>query len=400
MSKPRLIASFTTVCSAALVAARLAVWFFPLQSPIAVNAQSTQPQVTPARPVMDGAGIEVDPGGPLMHRTGVFRVSGGTTTGTVVLDASLNAKGEVTDARVVSGPDELRRSALQSVLQWHYSMDAGASPTVRATITFGAAPAPPTAKKLAAQRPAAADSPMVPLKAIEIAGASPDLEQKVRTALPVHEGDQVTQDSMRGVLAAAKEFDEHFTGGMSIEKDGATMFLTLGTPSGRGAIVAYRNGAPLTASDLEGLARQELEETRSRQQAASQAAPTGGVPGGVAGGVQAGIVPPAPRDAGSPPQRIRVGGNVQQANLIRKIQPIYPPLAKQARVQGVVHLATTIAADGTVQNLEVISGHPLLIQAAMEAVKQWVYKPTLLNGNPVEVITQVDVNFTLAGDPQ
>lgn len=392
MSKPRLIASFTTVCSAALIAARLAVWFFPLQSPVEVNAQS--PSQTAQGGVMDGPGIQVDPGGPLMHRTGVFRVSGGTTTGTVVLDASLNSKGEVTDARVVSGPDELRRSALQSVLQWHYSMDAGASPTVRATITFGAAPAPPTAKKLATQRPAAADSPMVPLKAIEIAGASPDLEQKVRAALPIHEGDQVTQDSMSGVLAAAREVDEHFTGGMSIEKDGATMFLTLGTPSGRGAIIAYRNGAPMTASDLEGLARQQLEEARSRQQAGSQAAPAGGVTGGVQGGVV------APRDAGSTPQRIRVGGNVQSANLIRKVAPVYPPLAKQARIQGVVHLATTIAADGTVQNIEVISGHPLLVPAAMEAVKQWLYRPTLLNGNPVEVITQVDVNFTLVGDPQ
>lgn len=396
MSKPHLIASFTTVCSAALVAARLAVWFFPLQSPIDADAQSVPSQIVRAG-VMDGAGIEVDPGGPLMHRTGVFRTAGVTTTGTVVLDASLNSKGEVTDARVVSGPDELRRSALQSVLQWHYSMDAGATPTVRATITFGAAPAPPAVKKLAAQRPTeTTDGPMVTLKTIEFLGTPSDVEQKVRARLQVKEGDQVTGQWMAGILAAAKEVDEHFTGGMSMEKDGATVFLTLGTPSGRGAIVAYRNGAPMTASDLEGLARQQLDEARSRQQAAagSPSAPTGGVVGGVQGGVS------ASRDLSSTPQRIRVGGNVQQANLIRKINPVYPPLAKQARIQGVVHLTTTIGADGTVQNLEVISGHPLLVPAAMEAVKQWVYKPTLLNGSPVEVITQVDVNFTLAGDPQ
>jgi protein TonB len=117
----------------------------------------------------------------------------------------------------------------------------------------------------------------------------------------------------------------------------------------------------------------------------------------VAGGVSGAV---ASRDAGSNPQTIRVGGNVQQANLISKVNPVYPPLAKQARIQGVVHLTTTIGADGAVQNLEVISGHPLLVQAAMEAVKQWLYKPTLLNGSPVAVITQVDVNFTLAGDPQ
>ena len=85
------------------------------------------------------------------------------------------------------------------------------------------------------------------------------------------------------------------------------------------------------------------------------------------------------------PQRIRVGGNVQQAKLIRQPKPVYPPLAKQARIQGVVQLSAIIGKDGTIQNLEVVSGHPLLVQAALEAVKQWVYQPTLLNGEPVEV---------------
>jgi protein TonB len=96
------------------------------------------------------------------------------------------------------------------------------------------------------------------------------------------------------------------------------------------------------------------------------------------------------------PQRIRVGGNVQQANLIRKVQPVYPPLAKQARIQGVVRLNAIIGKDGTIQNLQLVSGHPMLVQSATEAVKQWVYKPTLLNDEPVEVITQIDVNFTLS----
>jgi len=94
-------------------------------------------------------------------------------------------------------------------------------------------------------------------------------------------------------------------------------------------------------------------------------------------------------------QRIRVGGNVQQAKLIYGPKPVYPPLAKQARIQGVVRLTAVIGTDGTIQNLQVVSGHPLLIPAALEAVKQWRYQPTLLNGEPVEVITQIDVNFTL-----
>jgi protein TonB len=133
----------------------------------------------------------------------------------------------------------------------------------------------------------------------------------------------------------------------------------------------------------------------------------GGVPGGTAGGVIGGIIgsvptaappPPPPPSAPKPvtPQRIRVGGNVQQAKLIRQPKPIYPPLAKQARISGVVKLNAIIGKDGTIQNLTVASGHPLLVPAAMEAVKQWVYQPTLLNGEAVEVVTQIDVNFTLS----
>lgn len=95
-------------------------------------------------------------------------------------------------------------------------------------------------------------------------------------------------------------------------------------------------------------------------------------------------------------QRIRVGGNVQAANLIRKVTPQYPPLAKQARVQGTVKFQAIIGKDGTIQNLQLLTGHPLLVPAATDAVKQWLYKPTLLNGEPVEVVTQIDVNFTLS----
>ena len=87
---------------------------------------------------------------------------------------------------------------------------------------------------------------------------------------------------------------------------------------------------------------------------------------------------------------------MQQAKLVRQPRPTYPPLAKQARIQGVVRLSAVIAKDGTIQELSVISGHPLLAPAALEAVRQWVYQPTTLNGEPVEVSTQIDVNFTLS----
>jgi periplasmic protein TonB len=88
---------------------------------------------------------------------------------------------------------------------------------------------------------------------------------------------------------------------------------------------------------------------------------------------------------------------VTQGLLIHKVQPAYPPLARQARIQGSVVLQADISKNGTIENLHVISGHPMLTGAALEAVKQWRYKPYILNGEPVEVETQVTVNFTLAG---
>ena len=108
--------------------------------------------------------------------------------------------------------------------------------------------------------------------------------------------------------------------------------------------------------------------------------------------------PPPPPPASLPvetPQRIRIGGNVQKAKLIQHVDPVYPPLAPQARISGVVRINVVIGKDGTVEKLTLASGHPLLVPAAMEAVKQWVYQPTLLNGQPVEVVTQVEVNFDL-----
>ena len=122
----------------------------------------------------------------------------------------------------------------------------------------------------------------------------------------------------------------------------------------------------------------------------------GGTPGGVIGGIIGGIASAAPPPPKPEVKRIRVGGNVQAAKIIDMIRPIYPPLAKQARIQGVVRLEAIISKQGQIENLRVISGHPLLIQSALDAVRQWRYQPTLLNGEPVEVVTTIDVVFTLS----
>jgi protein TonB len=136
---------------------------------------------------------------------------------------------------------------------------------------------------------------------------------------------------------------------------------------------------------------------------------TGGVGGGTGIGAASGLLsgilsgaapvlaPPPPKKADAPkaPQRVTVGGKIQEASLIHKEVPVYPPLARSTRTQGHVILSAIISKEGTIEELKLITGHPLLAPAAMAAVKKWVYKPLLLNGEPVEVSTEIDVNFTL-----
>lgn len=127
--------------------------------------------------------------------------------------------------------------------------------------------------------------------------------------------------------------------------------------------------------------------------------PTGGVFGGIPGqGIIGGsgpAAPPPPKPA--TPARIKQGGNVTAASILSQTRPLYPPLARQARIQGNVVLHAIIDKEGKVAQLEVVSGHPLLVQAALDAVKQWRYKPTQLNGDPVEVDTTITVTFTMGG---
>lgn len=137
----------------------------------------------------------------------------------------------------------------------------------------------------------------------------------------------------------------------------------------------------------------------------SNSVPVGGLPGVGPGGpsdevlnsiIGMGAVPPPPPKAKPQTiQRVLRGGDVEAARLIYGPRPDYPQLARIARVQGTVRLEALIATDGTIKGLKVISGHPLLIRAALEAVEQWRYQPTLLNNQPVEVETDIDVNFTL-----
>jgi len=122
-----------------------------------------------------------------------------------------------------------------------------------------------------------------------------------------------------------------------------------------------------------------------------------GVIGGDDGRVSPALPSPFPPHLPTVTHPVRVGGDVQQANLISQVKPKYPDLAKKARIQGAVVLEAVIGRGGNIVDLKVIKGHPLLVPEALEAVKQWRYRPTLLNREPVEVLTTITVNFSLGG---
>jgi TonB family protein len=265
---------------------------------------------------------------PLLHRAAVQYPKNALAKhieGTVALELTLSETGTVTDARVLSGPEELRGAALQSVLEWHYASDA--QPKTQASIDFKL----PVAEAMPGTLMA---PPEDQAKLDRLFIQAPDsIKQKLEGHLPLREGDRITQSALNDLSSALKDVDEHLrvTIHPNADKTGSMIFIALNSPG-----------------------------------------------------------------PGEAPKRIRVGGNVESANLVQKVTPVYPPEAKANRIQGVVRFTVVIGKDGRVQSVTLVSGDPVLAQAAKDAVQQWVYKPTLLNGDPVEVMTQVDVNFTLS----
>jgi TonB family protein len=357
MSKTRLISAL----AAGLGMLAMACWLVTLTFPLAAAPQS----------VTDGPGVTVDLGGSaVLHRTPIIYPDAarkGNVQGMVTLEAILDGSGNVTDARVISGPAELRRSALQAVLQWHFAND-GAGATRLVHINFQTPPTPPTVTPYEVRTPGTPEDLVNRMRAgaasaetvrgivtarpslagkrltqIQVLGLSEQGRSELMGHLQVHVGDLLAEDSMASISKSAREYDEHINVGFRSDPDGSTV-VTLTAPGASGG------------------------EFRPAQ-----------------------MSPPPPGV-----KRIVVGGNVQSSLLINKIAPAYPPLAKQARISGVVHLGVIIGTNGFVKEIAVISGHPLMIPPTMEAVRQWQYTPTLLDGAPCEVQTQVDVNFTLS----
>ena len=328
MSQKRLICSFAAALGLLLSAAWLVTTTFPL---------AAAPQI-----VADAPGVAVDLGNAgVIHRAPVAfpeeaRRQG--IQGTVVVQAKVDGSGSVTDAQVLSGPEELRKSALASVLNWHFT--SGGGDTRQVAITFQLPAAGEPGHSVVAK---AISSPLIGLTVGQFTfdGISDAARTDLQSRLPVHEGDTLTAANMQKLEAAVHDYDQH-------------LVLTFRSPM----------TGPSTNLQTEHAVTVEISPATSN-------------------GPAAGF-------------KLRVGGNVQSKKLQVQPKPVYPPDAKQAHVQGVVKLSAIIGKDGTVQDLNVISGHPLLVPSALQAVKQWVYEPTLLNGEPVTVATEIDVNYTLS----
>lgn len=328
MSKLRLNSSLLAFAAALALIGWISVMSFPLQA-------APQDKI-------DAPGVTVQPSAlTLLHRAAVVYPPDALAKriqGSVAVELSLSETGTVNDARVLSGPEELRKAALQSVLQWHYSNDAHTPAKTQATIDFRL----PEAENITPaprQVPTTASDEFPTVELVLLRVPEP-LKQQLESRLRLREGDRLTPAALTDLTETLKAVDEHLKIGLR--------------PTGN------KKSTDVTIS---------LEN-----------------------------VPPAAQPT-SVPGRIRVGGNVQSVNLVQKVTPVYPPLAKQARIQGTVRFTVTIGKDGRVMDVELVSGHPLLVEAAKDAVAQWQYRPTLLNGNPVEVVTQVDVNFTLLETP-
>jgi TonB family protein len=328
--------------------------------------------------VTDDPGITVDlQGATLLHRSSISYPPAALqqhVQGTLAVEVKLDTSGNVADARVLSGPDALRRAALESVLQWHFTRDSAATTRVLqiAFELLSDAAIPPA-------QPIPAVLPGVPQAAIKNApsavvprtgGALAAVTMPILTA----PGENVS------VTAKPPQVQSMSSGSCTIKAVNISGLPEQVKNDLQNQLAPYV-GSPCTGNspDFARAVRDFDEHLLVRTRPVAGTAD-----------VELDVMAPAP-----PPTRIKVGPNVQAAMVVRKVQPMYPELAKSARVEGVVRLAVLIGKDGTIQELHSLGGPALLIQSAMDAVKQWLYRPTMLNGEPVTVETEIDVNFTL-----
>lgn len=309
--------------------------------------------------VTDAPGVSVDAdAAPVRHRPAISyprEIFEQGIGGIAVVEVTPNWKGHVEGVEYLSGPEELRKAVIKSMLMWHFDPKAGKKPrTVR--ITFDPKEAAQStapvsggqtdslglqASRIVLQQFAHAQ-PAYTLKSIDVLGVSEDVRSAVLAQVPAHPGQAMNSDVLERTLMAIRISDDDLVTWLRPVQPALDQLVITITP------------------------------------------PRFQVQG-----------PEPPSSSRITPQRIRVPPSAQAVKLISKVGPVYPPVAKAAHIQGVVQFSAIIGNDGRVTHLTLLQGHPLLAQAAEDAARQWTYSPTLVNGIPVEVATEIEVEFFL-----
>jgi TonB family protein len=337
MSRFRLFSSYGSMAAILAVAGWVAFLSFPLIGKAEIRRAVPQPESQSSQ-TEPGYVVNAPPAyyPPAALQKGI--------QGSVVVELTFNASGEVTDSRVLSGPEELRKAGLESALRGTYNIRTAR--TLQVVVNFVPPPPMPPPAILPAPgqrgggpRGGAGPQAVLPplglklgaiLESVNIAGLEGSELAQMQQRLQAFQGRQLSNDLVKEINDAIR------TAGVSVQLRSTSFAET-----------ASKNTALLVTF-------------------------------------------------GAATFRVRVGAAVAQRDLIKPAaEPVYPPLAKAANIQGDVVLEVSISREGKVENVSVVTGHPLLVPAAVDAVKQWEYMPTSLNGAPVDVVTTVTLNFTI-----
>lgn len=315
MSRSRLLAGYAATSIVLFAVLAGTIWLRPLRGAPQVVEQPANIRVSGAKLLHS-----VMPPYPLPARAKNIE-------GTVNLELSIAKTGEVIEARVLNGPEELRRAALSAVLNWQFEP---VETRAQLSIDF----------KRPLEQEGRPESRFVGVE-VESTLSAP-LATAIRSRLQPILGQEV----VASILMEAENIVRSLSPGLR------TSVISKPDSAGKEWILVVKNNA---------------------------------------------MTPPPPPPPTPGVNRVQVPGGEQAAKLLNSVPPVYPSLATQARIQGKVRFNALLASDGTVRNLTIINGHPLLVQAALESVKRNVYSPTYKDGKAVEVLTSIDVDFNLDG---
>lgn len=266
----------------------------------------------------DSSGVSVDTrGADLLHRDTVPYPADAIAKGiqgTVTVTVRIDATGNVADAAIISGPDELRKGVLQSVLNWHFTPATAANSTRVIDVSFTLPAGAAQSVRVRAAEPAV-QGPKPPrgavIRNIQVIGLSDPAREQLLAALPVHTGESASPDAMRRIGRAVRAFDNHLS------------------------MASRVNSNDVNSNDVDIIISRPL-------------AVVGGTgPGTVESRVA--VPPPPPPAQGTASDAVRIGSVAPSAKLVAQVMPIYPPLAKAARVQGTVSFQAVIDTDGKIR---------------------------------------------------